>query len=302
MAPTSSCKTAHCSLCPRQCAAIRDGERGEGWCGLPLTPMVARAALHMWEEPCISGTKGAGTVFFSGCTLGCVFCQNRSISHENFGKQVTEAELLEIFRRVELQGAHNIELVTPTQYTHALAPVLKKWKQESSLPVVWNSGGYERDTVLRALEGSVDIYLPDLKYVTPSLADKYSKAADYPEAAKSAILEMYRQRGPVRFEGDLLKSGVVIRHLILPGQVAEARRVMDWVAERFPAGDVLFSLMAQYTPVGDLTDYPELNRTLRASELRAAREYMTALGLSGYVQELESVGEGFIPAFDLTGI
>ncbi len=302
MAPTSSCKTAHCSLCPRQCAAIRDGDHGEGWCDLSLTPMVARAALHMWEEPCISGANGAGTVFFSGCTLGCVFCQNRSISHENYGKAVGEEELLEIFRRVALQGAHNIELVTPTQYTHALAPVLKKWKQESDLPVVWNSGGYERDSVLRALEGSVDIYLPDLKYVTPALAEKYSKAANYPEAAKSAILEMYRQRGPVRFEGNLLKSGVVIRHLILPGQVAEARRVMDWVAESFPAGSILFSLMAQYTPVGDLTDYPELNRTLRASELRAAGEYMAALGLKGYVQELESVGEGFIPAFDLTGV
>jgi len=263
--------------------------------------MAARAALHMWEEPCISGTNGAGTVFFSGCTLGCVFCQNRSISHEKFGKPVTGDELYAIFERLYEQGAHNIELVTPTQYTHVFTQLLKR-PMPGGLPVVWNSGGYERDTVLRGLEGKVDIYLPDLKYVTPALAEKYSKAADYPEAAKAAILEMYRQRGPVRFEGDLLKSGVVIRHLILPGQVAEARRVMDWVAENFPAGSVLFSLMAQYTPMGDLTDYPELNRTLRASELRAAREYMAALGLKGYVQELESVGEGFIPTFDLTGL
>jgi len=302
LAPTSSCKTAHCSLCPRRCAAVRDAEHGEGWCRLPLTPLVARAALHMWEEPCISGANGAGTVFFSGCTLGCVFCQNGPISHENFGKEVDEEGLLAIFRRLEGEGAHNIELVTPTQFTHALVQVLRRWKEESSLPVVWNSGGYERDTVLRTLEGKVDIYLPDLKYLTPALAEKYSRAADYPEMATAAILEMYRQRGPVRFEGDLLKSGVVIRHLILPGQVAEARRVMDWVAESFPAGSVLFSLMAQYTPVGDLTNYPELNRTLRASELRAARAYMAALGLRGYVQELESVGEGFIPAFDLTGV
>jgi len=301
LAPTSSCKTAHCSLCPRQCNAVRDDTHGEGWCGLPLRPMAARAALHMWEEPCISGTNGAGTVFFSGCTLGCVFCQNRSISHEKFGKPVTGDELYAIFERLYEQGAHNIELVTPTQYTHVFTQLLKR-PMPGGLPVVWNSGGYERDTVLRGLEGKVDIYLPDLKYVTPALAEKYSKAADYPEAAKAAILEMYRQRGPVRFEGDLLKSGVVIRHLILPGQVAEARRVMDWVAENFPAGSVLFSLMAQYTPMGDLTDYPELNRTLRASELRAAREYMAALGLKGYVQELESVGEGFIPTFDLTGL
>lgn len=263
--------------------------------------MVARAALHMWEEPCISGSNGAGTVFFSGCTLGCVFCQNGPISHENFGKPVTEEELYAMFERLAEQGAHNIELVTPTQYTHVLSGLLER-PMPGGLPVVWNSGGYERAEVLRTLGGKVDIYLPDLKYMTPALAEKYSGAADYPGAAKAAILEMYRQRGPVRFEGELLKSGVVIRHLILPGQVAEARRVMDWVAESFPPGAVLFSLMAQYTPVGDLKDYPELDRALRPSELRAAREYMAALGLRGYVQELEAVGEGFIPAFDLTGV
>ena len=290
-----------CELCPRRCGAVRDESHGEGWCRLPSRPMVARAALHLWEEPCISGTNGAGTVFFSGCTLGCVFCQNGPISHENFGKPVTEEELYAIFERLAAQGAHNIELVTPTQYTHVLSRVLER-SIPGGLPVVWNSGGYERAEVLRTLEGKVDIYLPDLKYVTPMPAEKYSKAADYPEMAKAAILEMYRQRGPVRFEGELLKSGVVIRHLILPGQLAEARRVMDWVAESFPSGSVLFSLMAQYTPVGGLDGYPELNRTIRASELRAAREYMAALGLQGYVQELESVGEGFIPAFDLTGV
>lgn len=290
-----------CTLCPRHCEAARDEVHGEGWCGLPARPVAARAALHMWEEPCISGTNGAGTIFFSGCTLGCVFCQNRSISHEKFGKPMTDDQLYAVFERLHEQGAHNIELVTPTQYTHVLASLLER-PMPGNLPVIWNSGGYERDTVLRSLEGKVDIYLPDLKYVTPTLAEKYSKAADYPVAAKAAIMEMYRQRGPVRFEGDLLKSGVVIRHLILPGQVAEARKVMDWVAESFPTGSVLFSLMAQYTPVGDLSDYPELNRTLRPSELRAAREYMAALGLKGYVQELDSVGEGFIPTFDLTGL
>ncbi len=290
-----------CDLCPRRCGALRDESRGEGWCRLPAAPMVARAALHLWEEPCISGANGAGTVFFSGCTLGCVFCQNGPISHENFGRPVGEEALYAIFERLAEQGAHNIELVTPTQYTHVLAKALER-PVPGGLPVVWNSGGYERVETLRALEGKVDIYLPDLKYVTPALGEKYSKAPDYPEAAKSAILEMYRQRGPVRFEGELLKSGVVIRHLILPGQLAEARRVMDWVAESFPPGAVLFSLMAQYTPVGELEGHPELKRTIRPSELRAAREYMAALGLQGYVQELESVGEGFIPAFDLTGV
>ena len=260
-----------CSLCPRRCGAVRDGSRGGGRCGMPALPVVARAALHRWEEPCISGARGAGTVFFSGCTLGCVFCQNGSISHEGVGKTGTEERLYEIFGELAAQGAHNIELVTPTQFTHALCRVLAR-PVPGGLPVVWNSGGYERVETLRALEGKVDIYLPDLKYVTADLAGKYSAAPDDPEAAKRAVLEMYRQRGPVRFEDGLLKSGVLIRHLILPGRAAEAKRVMDWVAERFPKGEVLFSLMAQYTPMGDLSACPELNRPLRPSELRTARD------------------------------
>lgn len=290
-----------CNLCPRRCGALRDESHGEGFCQMPALPVCARAALHLWEEPCVSGRAGAGTVFFSGCTLGCVFCQNRSISRENFGKILTEDDLYAVFQRLADQGASCIELVTPTQFTHVLARVLNR-PVPGGLPVVWNSGGYERQTVLRALEGKVDVYLPDLKYVTPSVAEKYSGAADYPEAAKAAILEMVRQRGPVRLEGGLLKSGVLIRHLILPGQAAEAKRVMDWVAEAFPLGTVLFSLMAQYTPVGSLEGFPELRRTVRPSELRLARTYMENLGLPGYVQELDAAGEGFIPAFDLTGL
>ena len=290
-----------CSLCPRRCAALRDDTHGEGYCKMPANPVCARAALHLWEEPCISGETGAGTVFFSGCTLGCVFCQNASISREGFGRPLTDDELYAVFQRLADQGATCVELVTPTHFTHALARVLKR-PVPGGLPVVWNSGGYERAETLRALEGKVDVYLPDLKYVTPALAEKYSGASDYPEYAKSAILEMYRQRGPVRFEGNLLKSGVLIRHLILPGQVNEAKRVMDWVAASFPPGTVLFSLMAQYTPVGALDGFPELNRPLRPSELRAARAYMENLGLAGYVQELSSAGTDCIPAFDLTGL
>ena len=290
-----------CNLCPRRCGAVRDDAHGEGYCKMPALPVCARAALHPWEEPCISGKNGAGTVFFSGCTLGCVFCQNRSISRENFGKTLSEDELYAVFGRLAEQGASCVELVTPTQFTHVLASVLER-PVPRGLPVVWNSGGYERVEVLRALEGKVDVYLPDLKYVTPSTAKRYSGAADYPEAAKSAILEMFRQRGPARLEGGLLKSGVLIRHLILPGQVNEAKRVMDWVADSFPPGAVLFSLMAQYTPVGELDGFPELRRPLRPSELRAAKAYMENLGLAGYVQELGSCGEGFIPAFDLTGL
>lgn len=290
-----------CSLCPRRCAALRDDTHGEGFCQMPAAPVCARAALHLWEEPCISGETGAGTVFFSGCTLDCVFCQNASISREGFGRPMTDDELYAALQRLADQGAACLELVTPTHFTHALARVLER-PVPGGLPVVWNSGGYERADTLRALEGKVDVYLPDLKYVTPALAEKYSGASDYPEYAKSAILEMVRQRGPVRFEGNRLKSGVLIRHLILPGRVNEAKAVMDWVADAFPAGSVLFSLMAQYTPVGALDGFPELRRPLRPSELRSAREYMENLGLAGYVQELSSAGEGFIPAFDLTGL
>lgn len=290
-----------CDLCPRRCGALRDEAHGEGFCRMPALPVCARAALHFWEEPCISGRTGAGTVFFSGCTLGCVFCQNRSISREGEGKALSPDELYAVFRRLADQGAACIELVTPTQFTHVLARVLER-PIPGGLPVVWNSGGYERAEVLKGLEGKVDVYLPDLKYVTPALAGRYSGAADYPEAAKKAILEMVRQRGPVRLEDGLLKSGVLIRHLILPGQTREAQRVMDWVADSFLPGTVLFSLMAQYTPVGELDGFPELQRPLRASELRAAKVYMEELGLAGYVQELGSSGEGFIPAFDLTGL
>ena len=290
-----------CDLCPRRCGALRDEAHGEGFCRMPALPVCARAALHFWEEPCISGRTGAGTVFFSGCTLGCVFCQNRSISREGEGKALSPDELYAVFRRLADQGAACIELVTPTQFTHVLARVLER-PIPGGLPVVWNSGGYERAEVLKGLEGKVDVYLPDLKYITPALAGRYSGAADYPEAAKKAILEMVRQRGPVRLEDGLLKSGVLIRHLILPGQTREAQRVMDWVADSFLPGTVLFSLMAQYTPVGELDGFPELQRPLRASELRAAKAYMEDLGLAGYVQELGSSGEGFIPAFDLTGL
>lgn len=290
-----------CNLCPRRCGALRDQAHGEGFCGMPALPVCARAALHLWEEPCISGAAGAGTVFFSGCTLGCVFCQNRSISREGLGKTLSEDELYAVFQRLADQGASCIELVTPTQFTHVLSRVLER-PVPGGLPVVWNSGGYERTEVLRALDGKVHVYLPDLKYVTPALAERYSGAADYPQAAQAAIGEMYRQRGPIRMEDGLLKSGVLIRHLILPGHVGEAKRVMDWVAEAFPPGAVLFSLMAQYTPVGPPDGFPELGRPLRPSELRAARAYMEGLGLAGYVQELGSSGEGFIPAFDLTGL
>ena len=289
-----------CSLCPRACGALRTERSGNGVCRMPALPVVARAALHLWEEPPISGTRGAGTVFFSGCSLGCVFCQNEAISHRDFGRPVSVPRLREIFYELIDQGAHNIDLVNPTHYAHAVAQALA---EPLPVPVVWNSGGYDRAETLRALEGKVQIYLPDLKYVTAEYAEKYSAAADYPAAAQAAILEMFRQTGPCVYdEAGLLTRGVVIRHLILPGKLAEAKRVMDWVAERFAPGEVLFSLMSQYLPWGRAAELPELNRRLRPSEARAAAEYMSALGLEGFTQEPEAAQRGYIPPFDLTGV
>ncbi|OUQ26100.1 radical SAM protein [Flavonifractor sp. An135] len=289
-----------CDLCPRRCHALRTPQRGEGRCQMPETPVVARAALHMWEEPPLSGTRGAGTVFFSGCSLGCVFCQNESISHENFGKPITVERLREIFLELIGQGAHNIDLVNPTHFAHVVRAALA---EPLPVPVVWNSGGYDRVETLLAMEGKVDIYLPDLKYTRSETAARYSDAPDYPEVAKAAILEMFRQTGPCVYDEEgLLKKGVIIRHLILPGRLSEAKEVMDWVAETFPKGAVLFSLMSQYTPWGRAGEFPEINRTLRASERRNAQAYMAALELDGFAQDSESVGSGFIPAFDLTGV
>ena len=261
--------------------------------------MVARAALHMWEEPPISGTKGSGTVFFSGCSLGCVFCQNEQISHRDFGKPITVERLRAIFFELIAQGAHNINLVNPTHYAHVVRSALE---EPLPVPVVWNSGGYDRVETLKALEGRVQIYLPDYKYRTADYAGRYSDAPDYPQAAEAAILEMFRQTGPVCYENGLLKQGVIIRHLLLPGRLAEAKRVMDWVAEHFGPGEVLFSLMSQYIPWGRAAEFPQLNRRVRPSEVRAAEAYMADLGLEGFAQGAESAQSEYIPPFDLTGV
>lgn len=229
--------TMICTLCPRRCGAVRTEARGEGFCGMPALPVVARAALHHWEEPSISGSSGSGTVFFSGCVLGCVFCQNGSISHGGFGKTVTVERLREIFEELIAQGAHNINLVSPTLYAHVIREALE---DPLPVPVVWNTGGYERVETLRSLEGKVQIWLPDLKYADGDLAARYSGAADYFPVAADAILEMYRQAGDYVLEDGLLRRGVVIRHLLLPGALDNAKRVMDWVAEHFRPGQVLF--------------------------------------------------------------
>ena len=287
-----------CDLCPRRCHAVRTETEGRGFCAMPARPVVARAALHHWEEPVISGTRGSGTVFFSGCTLRCVFCQNHDISAGGFGRPVTVERLREIFRELVAQGAHNVNLVTPTHFTPW---ILEALAEDPGVPVVWNTGGYERVETLRTLEGKVDIYLPDLKYADSALSAALSAAPDYFDAATAAISEMFRQTGPCVSEDGLLRRGVVIRHLVLPGQLENTRRCIDWVARTFRPGEVLFSLMSQYTPQPGAEGF--LARQVRRSEYRAAVEYMENCGITGgFTQERTSAREEYTPPFDLTGV
>lgn len=286
-----------CTLCPRRCGADRAAGQ-TGFCGAGGTLKAARAALHFWEEPCISGTRGSGTVFFSGCTLGCVFCQNHEISAQGVGKPVSVDRLREIFRGLIRQGAHNINLVTPGHFAPWVAQALEP---SLPVPVVCNTGGYERVETLRLLEGKVQVYLPDMKYALEEPARRLSGAGDYPAAARSAICEMFRQTGPYQLRDGLLVRGVLIRHLVLPGQLDNTRRVIDWVAETFRPGEVLFSLMSQYTPqpgaVGPLA------RHVTRAEYRAAAAYMENCGIrDGFTQERTSAREEYTPAFDLTGV
>lgn len=264
-------------------------------------PRLARAALHFWEEPCISGKRGSGTVFFSGCSLRCVFCQNREISEKGFGADVSVERLREIFDQLVDKGAHNINLVNPTHFVPAIAQALER---PLPVPVVYNTGGYDRVEALRCLEGKIQVYLPDMKYALPGPASRYSGAPDYPEVARAAILEMVRQTGPYRLDEEgMLTSGVLIRHLILPRNLENTRRVIDWVAGTFPSGTVLFSLMSQYTPCGDLSRVPETDRRLTRREQEAAEEYLFASGIEdGFVQERDSAAGEYIPPFDLTGV
>ncbi len=290
-----------CRICPRNCGADRSDRTGAGYCRMPAVPVLARAALHNWEEPPISGSRGSGTIFFSGCSLGCVFCQNKAISHQNFGKAVTLERLRTICEELIAQGAHNLNFVNPTHYAHVIAALLENWRPP--VPVVFNTGGYDSVDTLRKMEGRVDIYLPDLKYLDGDTARRYSAAPGYPEIAQKAIREMVRQTGPCRFDHNgLLLNGTIIRHLILPGQVRQAKAVMDWAAREFEPGTVLFSLMSQYTPWGNLSACPEIERRLRPGEIRAAQDYMKNLSLAGFIQERTSAREEYTPPFDLTGI
>lgn len=290
-----------CRLCPRDCGADRSaGERGV--CSMGPLPVVARAAPHYGEEPCISGTKGSGTVFFSGCSLGCVFCQNREISGGGVGKALSVGELAEVFRRLEAQGVHNLNLVTASHFADSAVEALRLSKP--NVPVVWNSSGYESVETLRLLDGLVSIYMPDLKYLSSQNAARYSRAPDYPEAAKAALIEMYRQTGPFKMDaGGILQSGVLIRHLLLPGCLEDALDIMDFISESFPKGAVLFSLMCQFLPLADKDKFPEINRNVTEAEYSKAIKYARLCGLdSGYIQELSSATGELIPNFDLTGV
>lgn len=300
-----------CRLCPRSCGKERTESLGLGHCRMPALPVVARAALHHWEEPVISGpapisegcspSGGSGAVFFSGCSLDCVFCQNDTISHRDFGKTISVDRLADIFKELADQGAYNINLVNPTHFAHILPAAIEK--ADLSLPYIWNSGGYDKVEVIRAMAPYIQIWLPDLKYLSPQRAKRYSGAEDYPSVATAAIGAMYEAAGPYRLGKDgLLKRGVLIRHLLLPGALSEAKAVMDHVARFYPHPSVLFSLMGQYLPLGHAGVYPEINRVLRRSELAKAVDYMTLLGLPGFTQEAASASEQYVPPFDLQGV
>ncbi len=294
-----------CYICPHRCGVDRPETMSSsgtfGSCGCGMKPIVARAGLHMWEEPCISGTRGSGTVFFSGCNLHCIFCQNHKISCEDFGKEITIEHLQKIYQDLIAQGAHNINLVTPTHFAQA---IIESLKEKLSVPVVYNTSGFETIDTLRKLQGKVQIYLPDFKYSDDLAAIKYSNAPDYFRITAAAIKEMYRQTGEYIIDDEgILQSGVVIRHLILPGLIDNSKHVIDWVAETFKQGQVLFSLMHQYIPCGDAAKYPEINRTVSKAEYEEIEAYLFASGIEdGFVQDGDAASCDFIPDFDGTGI
>ncbi len=285
-----------CTLCPRDCGVVRDEDHA-GFCGMGDELVVSRAAPHYWEEPCISGERGSGAIFFAGCNLRCVYCQNYEISALRQGKKISVARLREIFHELIDQGVHNIDLVTGTHFTDLICDALE---ERLPVPVVWNCGGYESVDTLRRLEGKVQVYMPDVKYSDTVVAGRLSAAPDYPTVSRQAVLEMFRQTGPYVLDEDgMLQKGVLIRHLVLPGHLEDTFGVLDWIAETFRPGDVLVSLMGQYTPNG----HGGPDRRLTQEEYGRAEDYMWALGiLEGYVQELDSAQEEYTPPFDLTGV
>ena len=280
-----------CRLCPRQCGVDRTAGQ-KGVCRCPDTALVAKTMLHKWEEPALAGSGGSGAIFFGGCTLGCVYCQNRAISCGPAGEAVDSAGLRGIMEDLIAQGAENIDLVTPTQYLPTILPALTP---KLPVPVVYNCGGYERVETLRQLEGLVDIYLPDLKYADDRLGKALSGAGDYFEVATAAIREMLRQTGPVQWDGEKVTKGVIIRHLILPGFVENSLRVLDWLGENFKPGEVLVSLMRQYTPMPGMP--APLDRRITDEEYDSVLSWMYLNDLEGFVQDEEAADHAFIPDF-----
>lgn len=288
-----------CKLCPRQCNIDRD--KTTGYCGVNNTLKIARAGLHYWEEPIISGTEGSGTIFFSGCNLKCVYCQNYDISSQAFGKEITVERLSEIFKELEDKGVNNINLVTPTHYVPQIIEALKIYRPK--IPIVYNTSGYDSVSELKMLEGYVDVYLTDLKYVDSELSKKYSKAPDYFDVASKAILEMVRQQ-PTNVYNDkgMLIKGVIVRHMVLPGCMKDSFKVLDWIKDNLGV-DTIVSIMGQYTPYYKSVDYPEINRPIKPLEYKAVIAHFNSIGLNnGYSQDLSSSSKDYIPPFNLEGV
>ena len=292
-----------CMLCPRRCKA--DRIRKQGSCGTGMGIRVARAALHMWEEPCISGEEGSGAVFFAGCSLGCVYCQNREIAAGLAGKEISEERLTEIYLELQGKGANNINLVTAGHYLpYIISSVGRARERGLNIPIVYNTGGYEETDALKLLEGTVNIYLPDLKYLSPELAARYSHAPDYPEIACAALEEMVRQVGEPEFDDrGMMTKGVIVRHLVLPGHVRESKKVIRYLYETYK-DRIYLSIMNQYTPMPGIEEaYPELGRTVTAREYDEVVDYAIDLGVeNGFIQEGETAKESFIPPFDTEGV
>jgi len=281
----------NCRLCPRACGVDRAAGK-LGFCGCPDTALVAKAMLHKWEEPVLAGSGGSGAIFFSGCTLGCCYCQNRAISRAPTGTPYTAAALRQLMEDLIAQGAENIDLVTPTQY---LPTILQALEEKLPVPVIYNCGGYESVETIRALSGKIDIYLPDMKYADSALAKALSGAQDYFPVAAQAISQMVKQTGPVQFNQTRVTRGVIIRHLILPGHVENSLKVLDWIGETFAPGEVLVSLMRQYTPIGNLPT--PLDRTVTQEEYDAVFSWMMLNNLQGFTQQEDAASTAFIPQF-----
>ena len=287
-----------CHLCPRNCNALRSDSEGKGFCKMGLMPKVARIAPHMWEEPCISGTKGSGTVFFSGCTLRCVFCQNYEISKKNYGKIITPQKLSDEFKKLENQGVHNINLVSPTPFIPAILEAFEIYKPK--IPVVYNCGGYEKVETIRLLDGIVDIYLPDFKYSDNTLAKMYSFAENYVETTQAAITEMIRQTGNPVFNNDgIIEKGTIIRHLILPNHTKNSINVLNILNNIYSNGNnFLVSLMGQYVPLGKADEFSKLNRKITQREYEKVKNHLFQLDIDGFVQDLSSASDEYVPTWD----